>query len=152
MDLVKMERGAPIDIWDAFEGLRGEMDRALDALKVPDSAGILDLSVAPAVDVIETEEEFMVVADVPGLRKEDLEVTITGTLLSIKGEKREEKDSEKRRYLREENRPGSFRRTIDLPPRIDPERIAAELRDGILALRIAKREEAKTKTITVSPK
>jgi len=152
MELMEWERPTQVDLWDAFEGLRGEMDRALDAIKMPDSAGILDRSAAPAIDVIETEEEFLVVADLPGLQKGDLELSLTGTLLSITGEKKEERDFEKRRFLRNENWAGSFRRTLDLPSRIDPEKIMAELRDGILTIRIAKREEAKTKMIMVSVK
>ncbi len=123
MDLVRWERPAPIDLWEAFDGLRGEMDRALDPFKSPDIAGLLDRPTAPAIDIVETEEEYFVVADLPGVEKRDLEVSVAGSLLTIKGEKKVDQDSGK---------------------------IAAELKDGVLAVRIAKREDAKTMLIEVA--
>jgi HSP20 family protein len=149
MDLVKWENPAPKDIWDAFDGLRGELDRALDPFRSPDAAGLLDRRTAPAIDVIETEEEYLVIADLPGVDRKDLEVSVTGSLLSIKGDKKAEKESDKKRIFRKETWVGSFSRTIDLPAQIDAGKIGAELRDGVLTVRIAKREEAKTRLITV---
>jgi HSP20 family protein len=150
MDLFKWERPAPIDLWEAFDGLRGEMDRALDPFKSPDVAGLFDRPTAPAVDIVETEEEYFVVADLPGVDKRDLEVSVAGSLLTIKGEKKAEQDSAKRKIFRKETWVGSFKRTVDLPAQIDAGKIAAELKDGVLAVRIAKREEAKTKLIEVA--
>jgi HSP20 family protein len=156
MDLVKWQRAAPKDLWDAFDSLRGEMDRALDLYRSPDVAGLLDRSMAPAaapaIDVIETNDGYIVRADLPGVAKDDLEVTVKGSLLSIKGDKREEKEQEKRKFFRKENWVGSFQRTIDLPAAIDTGAVVAELKDGILTVRIAKREEAKTKIVSVSVK
>jgi HSP20 family protein len=149
MDLVKWESPAPKDIWDAFDGLRGELDRALDPFRSPDAAGLLDRTTAPAVDVIETEDEYLVMADLPGVDKKDLEVSVTGSLLSIKGDKRAERDADKKRIFRKETWVGSFSRTIDLPAQIDSGRIGAELKDGVLTVHIAKREEAKTKLISI---
>jgi HSP20 family protein len=150
MDLVKWDSPAPMDVWDAFDGLRGELDRALDPFRIPSVAGLLDRTTAPAVDVLETEEEYLVMADLPGVDKRDLEVSVTGSLLSIKGDKKGERDSEKRKIFRKETWIGSFSRTIDLPAQIDAGKITAELKDGVLTVRIAKREEAKTKLITVA--
>jgi len=150
MDLMKWERPAPIDLWEAFDSMRGEMDRALDIFRVPDSAGLLDRSAAPAVDVVETEDEYVVTADLPGVDKGDLEVSVTGSLLSIKGEKKAERENDKRKVFRKETWKGTFGRTIDLPAQIDAGKISASLRDGVLEVRIAKREEARTKMIAVS--
>jgi HSP20 family protein len=150
MDLFRWERPAPIDLWEAFDGLRGEMDRALDPFKSPDVAGLFDRQTAPAVDIVETDEEYFVVADLPGIDKRDLEVSVAGSLLTIKGEKKSDQDSAKRKIFRKETWAGSFKRTVDLPAQIDSGRIAAELKDGVLAVRIAKREEAKTKLIEVA--
>jgi HSP20 family protein len=150
MDLMKWERPAPIDLWEAFDSLRGDMDRAMDIFRVPDAAGLLDRSTAPAVDVVETEDEYVVVADLPGVDKRDLEVSVTGSLLSIKGEKKAERDSEKRKVFRKETWKGAFGRTIDLPAQVDSGKISASLRDGVLEVRIAKREEARTRMIAVN--
>ncbi len=149
MDIAKWQRPAPMDLWEAFDGLRGDMDWALDLFKTPDAAGLLDRTTAPAVDVIETGEEYVVLADLPGVDKKDLEVSVTGSLLSIKGDKREERSGDKRRFFRREAWSGSFKRTIDLPAAIDPERMSAELKDGVLAVKVAKREEAKTRRLDV---
>jgi HSP20 family protein len=150
MDLMKWERPAPIDLWEAFDSLRGDMDRALDIFRVPDAAGLLDRTTAPAVDVVETEDEYIVAADLPGVDKRDLELSVTGSLLSIKGEKKAERESEKRKVFRKETWKGSFSRTIDLPAQVDSGKISASLRDGVLEVRIAKREEARTKMIAVN--
>lgn len=150
MDLAKWGAPATRDLWEAFDGLRGDMDRALDFFSLPDAAGLLDKTTAPAVDIVETEEEYLVVADLPGVDKRDLEVSVTGSLLAIKGVKKAEGNSDKRKVFRKETWVGSFSRTIDLPAEIDPGKIKAELKDGVLALRIAKREEAKTKLIAVN--
>jgi HSP20 family protein len=106
---------APTDLWEAFDGLRGELDRALDPFRIPSVSGLLDRTTAPAVDVIETEDEYVVKADLPGVDKRDLEVSVTGSLLSIRGEKMGERDAEKRKVFRKETWAGSFSRTIDLP-------------------------------------
>lgn len=150
MDLAKWGAPATRDLWEAFDGLRGDMDRALDFFSLPDAAGLLDKTTAPAVDVIETDEEYLVLADLPGVDKRDLEVSVTGSLLAIKGVKKAEGNSDKRKVFRKETWVGSFSRTIDLPAEIDPGKIKAELKDGVLALRIAKREEAKTRLIAVN--
>ena len=150
MDLAKWGAPTTRDLWEAFDGLRGDMDRALDFFSLPDAAGLLDRTTAPAVDIVETEEEYLVVADLPGVDKRDLEVSVTGSLLAIKGVKKAEGNSEKRKVFRKETWVGSFSRTIDLPAEIDPGKIKAELKDGVLALRIAKREEAKTRLIAVN--
>jgi len=132
------------------------MDRALDLYRVPDIDGLLDRSTAsaaaPAMDIIETNDGYIVRADLPGVAKDDLEVAVKGSLLSIKGDKREEKGQEKRKFFRKETWVGSFQRTIDLPTAIDTGTVTAELKDGVLTVRIAKREEAKTRFVSVSVK
>jgi len=149
MDLTKWQRPAPMDLWEAFDSLRGDMDWALDLFKTPDAAGLLDRTTAPAVDVIEHEDEYLVVADLPGVEKKDLEVSVTGSLLSIKGDKREDRDGDKRKFFRRESWVGSFKRTINLPSLIDVDKMSAELKDGVLTVTIAKREEAKTRRLEV---
>jgi len=150
MSIVKWENPAPRELWEAFDGLRGDMDRALDFLLVPEAAGLLDRSTAPAVDVLESEEDYLVLADLPGVDKANLEVSVTGSLLTIKGTKKVEEGAEKRKIFRKETWVGGFSRTIDLPAEIDPAKVAAELKDGVLSVRIAKREEAKTKYVSVA--
>jgi HSP20 family protein len=150
MSIMKWENPAPKDLWEAFDGMRGEMDRALDLFRVPDAMGLLDRSAAPAVDLIETPEEYLIIADLPGVDKKDLELSVTGSILRIKGMKKAEEGSEKRKFFRRETWAGSFERTLDLPTAVNSDTVSAELADGVLRVRAPKREEAKTKLITVS--
>jgi len=126
------------------------MDRALDLFRSPDAAGLLDRVSAPAVDLIEGDEAYIVIADLPGVDKKDLELTVTGSLLAIKGDKKGEQESDRRKFFRKETWIGSFKRTINLPAVIDAAKVSAELKDGVLTVRIAKKEEAKTKLISVN--
>jgi len=152
MNIVKWQNPAPKDLWDAFEGLRGEMDQALDLFRVPDASGLLDRTTAPAVDILETTDEYLVLVDLPGIDKKDLELSMAGSLLRIKGSKRQDEVSDKRRIFRKETWAGSFERTIDLPALVDPERVKADLADGVLTVKVSKREEAKTKLIGIAVK
>ena len=149
MELVPWNKNVPHDLWDAFDDLHSEMERSFGDFKFPGATGLLDRTGSPAIDVVETNDEILVVADMPGVRKEDLELNLAGTLLTIKGSKLSEQNSDKRRIFRRETWAGSFSRTIDLPANIDNEKVNAELKDGVLTLRISKREEAKTKAISV---
>jgi len=149
---MKRERRAPRELWEAFDSLRGEMDQALNLMRLPDVSGLFDRSAAPAVDVAENDEGFIVMADLPGVSKEDLELSVTGSLLTIKGEKKTESGDSKNKSFRRETWVGSFSRTIDLPSLVDPDKVSAELKDGVLTLSLSKREEAKTRQIAVSVK
>lgn len=104
---------------------------------------------APAVDVSENEEEFVVDAEVPGIRRDDLEISVTGNVLTLRGEKREEKDEKEGDAHRVERSYGAFTRTIGLPTSVDPNRVEANMKDGVLRIRIAKKEEAKPRQIEV---
>ena len=112
--------------------------------------GLLDRTTAPAVDVLEQPEEYLIFADLPGVDKKDLELSVTGTLLRIKGMKKAEETAEKRKFFRKETWAGSFERTIDLPNAVDAEKVSAELSDGVLKVRVPKREEAKPKQISIN--
>jgi len=97
----------------------------------------------PAVDVSEDEAGFLVKAELPGMAKEDVEVEIHDSVLTIKGEKKEEKEEKDKRYYRVERRYGSFERSFYLPDNVDLDGIKASHRNGVLELRIPKVIEQK---------
>lgn len=97
---------------------------------------------APAVDIKEEADHFLVLADVPGVNPEDIEVTMENGMLSIKGERREEHTEEKEGYKRIERSFGSFHRRFSLPDSADPEGITARSKNGSLEVTVPKREEA----------
>jgi HSP20 family protein len=104
---------------------------------------------APLVDISEDDGHYVVTAELPGAKKDDVTVELEDNVLTIRGEKkseREEKD-EHRRYV--ERTYGSFSRSFSLPGNADPDRIDASIEHGVLTVTIGKREEAKPKTIAV---
>lgn len=103
----------------------------------------------PAVDVAETQEKILVRAEVPGVRQEDIAIEFENGLLTLKGERKLEK-VEGTTWHRVERVYGNFSRTFTLPRTVDPEKIAASYRDGILEIEVPKKEEAKPKHIRIA--
>ena len=103
------------------------------------------------VDVSETEEKVTVKAVLPGIASADVDVSFDDGVLTIKGEKKVEETEEKENYYRKEIRYGAFSRSIALPTEVKSEEAAAEFADGILTVTLPKAEEAKPKTIKITP-
>lgn len=134
--------------------LREAMDRLFEeSFLRPGSLGLGEsMAGAPPVDMYETESEVVVKATVPGVKPEDIEVTITGDLLTIKGEFKSEEKTEKRNYLRQEHRYGSFCRQVGLPAGVNSDQAKATFEHGIITLALPKVAEAKAKTVKVVAK
>jgi len=103
----------------------------------------------PSIDVYEEKDSVVVKAELPGMTKEDIEVNLAGENLTIKGEKKEDKEVKEDNYYRRERSYGSFMRTVALPSEVKSDDIKASFKDGILEIRMPKTEEAKKKTISV---
>ncbi|HEX8252300.1 MAG TPA: Hsp20/alpha crystallin family protein [Thermoanaerobaculia bacterium] len=106
---------------------------------------------APAVDVAETQEKIFVRAEVPGMRQEDIQIEFENGLLTLRGERKLEK-ADGVTWHRVERIYGNFSRSFTLPRTVDPEKITATYRDGILEVEVPKREEAKPKQIRIAVK
>ena len=104
---------------------------------------------APAVDVAEEQERILVKVEVPGMEEKDLKVSFEDGLLTVSGERQFER-REDRSYHRIERSYGSFVRTFSLPRSVDPSKIAANYRNGVLEIEIPKREESKPRQIEIS--
>ncbi|NIO71811.1 MAG: Hsp20 family protein, partial [Anaerolineae bacterium] len=105
-----------------------------------------------AVDMYETDEEVVVKTAVPGVKSEDIDVSITGDVLTIKGETKAEEKVEKANYIRQERRYGAFSRSLTLPSTVVADKATAEFENGVLTLTLPKAEEVKPKTIKVKAK
>ncbi len=105
---------------------------------------------APAVDIYETENALVVKADLPDVNEKDLDIQVENNILTIRGERKFERDVKEDNYLRVERAYGSFSRSFSLGNTVNTEAIKAEYKDGVLTLTIPKREEAKPKQIKVS--
>jgi len=104
------------------------------------------------VDVYETDDQLVVKATVPGVKPEEIEVTVTGDLLTIKGEFKQEEKVEKPNYLRQERRFGSFCRQVGLPAGVSADKAKATFENGVLTLEMPKVEPVKPKTVKVVAK
>ncbi|HIE11661.1 MAG TPA: Hsp20/alpha crystallin family protein [Kiritimatiellae bacterium] len=98
-------------------------------------------AMVPNVDVSETDKEVEVKADLPGLDQKDIEVTLDENILTIRGERKDEREERRRDYYLMERAYGSFERTIPLPSNIDPDRISARFLNGVLTVRIPKTDQ-----------
>ena len=103
----------------------------------------------PSVDIAETDSGFEVRAELPGVKQEDVNVSVRDNVLTLRGEKRQEETDEGKNYRRVERHYGSFQRAFTLPPTVDADAITAAYRDGVLTLTVPKAEEAKPKEIPI---
>lgn len=104
---------------------------------------------APPCDIYETDKEIVIKAELPELKKENVSVTLDANVLSIRGERKFEEETKRENYHRVERNYGEFVRSFTLPTYIDPEKISAEFKEGVLRVALPKREEAKPKQIEV---
>ena len=104
----------------------------------------------PPVDVAETQEKILVRAEVPGMKQEDIQIEYENGLLTIRGERKIEKEDPAVQWHRVERIYGNFSRSFTLPRTVDPERIGATYRDGVLEIEVPKKEEAKPKQIKIA--
>ncbi|MFH1185843.1 MAG: Hsp20/alpha crystallin family protein [Chloroflexota bacterium] len=110
------------------------------------------LAVAPSVDMFETENDVVIKAALPGMKAEDVDINVTGEMLTIKGETQEKSEVNEKAYHIREQRWGSFERSVRLPTMVLSDKAKAEFEDGILTITLPKAEEVKPQSITVKAK
>ncbi|MBW2065194.1 MAG: Hsp20/alpha crystallin family protein [Deltaproteobacteria bacterium] len=103
----------------------------------------------PAADVSETDKEILVHAEAPGMNPKDIDVSLNGRVLTIKGEKKQEQEEKEKNLHRLERRYGSFYRSFELPADVDPDKVKASYKDGVLALALPKAKEQEVKKIEI---
>jgi HSP20 family protein len=140
--------------WDQSRGLTSlqeQVVRLFEDNSTRDRSGHAELATwAPPVDIYETENELVLKADLPDLEEKDIDVRVENNSLTIRGERKFEKDVNEDNYLRVERAYGPFTRTFSLPNTVSTESIRAEYGNGVLTLHLAKREESKPKQIKIT--
>jgi len=134
-----------------YRTLRSEMDRVFDdffGLMPARREGSATMW-SPSVDISETADNFVVRAELPGMKKDDIELEVENNVLSIRGERKFEKTDEGENYHFMERSYGSFYRSFTLPKNVDSETIGAEYKDGMLIVTIPKKEEVKPKKVEI---
>jgi HSP20 family protein len=138
-----------------LENLQREMNRLFDFsfFKGTDEDSSLWKSQwAPAIDVFDSKDSLVIKADLPGLNKDEIDVSIQDNILTIRGEKKQEFKNKENNYLRSERFYGIFHRAIALPAEVDRAKIQASFKDGVLELTLPKSEESKPKQIKIDVK
>src|ERR1044072_4751708 len=103
----------------------------------------------PAMDLVETEDHFVLKADLPGLTEGDVNVEVEDNVLTVSGERKAEHEDKREGYVRVERSYGTFRRSLTLPEGIDPEAVQASFENGVLEVRIPKPEERKPRKVSI---
>jgi HSP20 family protein len=137
--------------WDPFQDLlaiQDEMNQVFGRARHGQGGGRV---LAPALDISERKDAYLVTVELPGLKPEDLDITMEDGLLTIQGERHFAHDSSEQQFHRVERRYGAFRRSITLPAHAMAEGIQASFEDGVLQILVPKAEEAKPKRIQVRP-
>ena len=124
-----------------FEGFLGEA--------VAPSEDVSNRTWMPAVNIRETDPAFFVEAELPGMTKENIDITLENNILKLSGERRFEKDVSEKNYHRVERAYGNFLRTFSLPSEVDAEGVKASFKDGVLTIEIPKAEQAKPRKIAI---
>ena len=119
---------------------------------VVDDESLVSGTWAPPVDVMEEKDAIRVVAELPGMKKEDIDIQFENGILTIRGQRAIEKDSSDKTFHRVERVYGNFVRSFTLPRSVDAEKIDATYRDGVLDIRVPKKEEAKPRQIAINVK
>jgi len=153
-------------LWQPFDSLRDEVDRIFDEFTrgfggLPIGRRMLEMEplwrgetalAAPAIDVVEKENEYQIAAELPGIDEKDIQVEVADDVLTIRGEKKEEKEEKDKNYHLTERRYGTFQRSFQLPSGVDQEKIAARFETGVLTLTLPKTVEAQKKARTIAVK
>lgn len=143
------------DRFDPFEELgtlRDRMDRIMSRLTGDTSEELFTAKWAPTADVVETKDAIIIKAEVPGLTEKDVAVEIENNVLTLRGERKMEKETEEKGYRRIERSYGNFSRSFTLPQNVDTTKINALFNNGLLEVSIPKLETAKPRTINVEVK
>lgn len=126
-------------MWEEFERLWPQWNDEEVALK----------QWTPKVEVVEQPDAFIIKAEVPGMKAEEIDVNLTGDLLTLRGERKQEEERDTDHFHIREHSYGSFQRSFTFPAPVDAEHVEAEVKDGVLCVRVTKKEESKPAKIEV---
>ena len=134
----------------AYLTTREPFFRMFDSFFNSDAQGEETRAWVPPVDIQENGDAYLFHAELPGMSKEDIHITLENSVLRLSGERKFEKDAKKENYHRVERTYGTFTRTFTLPTQVDPEQVQAAFENGILTITVPKAEQAKPRRIAIS--
>ena len=147
MALVRLRNRSELDPWSALNDVESSFSQFMAPFFSNRTFGRPGW--VPAVDLGETKDAYHLTADVPGLKKEDIQIEVIDNVVTIKGERKTESENKEKDYHHIERSYGSFQRSVEVPGGFVPDRVTATFENGVLTVTLPKREEAKPKSITV---
>src|SRR5256714_2692146 len=143
--------------WEAvreLSSIQNEMNRLFntffDEPSAGENSGTSLRRWIPAMDLVETDDDFVLRADLPGLTEDDVNIELEDNVLTLSGERKSEREEKNEGYYRVERASGSFQRSLTLPEGVDPEGIRASFENGVLEVRVPKPEQRKPRKVTIS--
>lgn len=153
MALIRWSRGQDLPAFPSdMLNMQREINRVFDSFfrtGVQTDTDLAPSAWSPATDVVEHDNQFVVKVELPGLRKEDVNLTLEDNILTVRGEKRLENEEKESNYHRVERSYGAFQRCFTLGQAVEGDKIDASFKDGILTITVPKAEEAKQKQIDI---
>lgn len=140
------------DTFRELENVSDRLNRMLTRRTMPDIGQDESLALAdwaPLVDVMETDVDFQIQAELPGVEKKDVKLSVEDGVLMISGRREQKKEEKSKRYHRTERAYGSFARSFTVPDSVDGQKVTAEFDNGILTVRLPKSEKARPKSIEI---
>ena len=135
--------------WSLLDQMNRELGGSLRNFEKDDDANVATASWAPSVDITEDEKAFTLLADIPGVKPDDIEVSMDNGVLTIRGERNTEEKTEKENFRRVERQYGMFYRRFTLPETANAEKIEAHSEHGVLKVTIPKQEVAQARRISI---
>jgi HSP20 family protein len=146
-------RNQGLEPWSSardIDEVQSEMNRLFDSFfGRPTQSGVSERVWAPVADMHETKDELVIKLDLPGMNEKDIQLSITGDLLSVRGQRLQTQEVKEESYYRSERWAGRFERTFQLPIPVQTEKVRATYRDGVLTVTLPKVEEVKPKDIKI---
>jgi HSP20 family protein len=142
--------GNAVDPFSDVSDIQSEVNRLFDSFfGRPSQVGGLERVWAPAVDMYETKDELVIAAELPGLNEKDIHLSISGDVLTLRGERTWNQEVKQENYYRGERWFGKFERSVPLPMPVQADKVRASYRDGVLTVKLPKVEEIKAKEIKI---
>ncbi len=151
-DLLPFKRRSEVEVPSVFSEMDDLLQKMWYDFPFHNLEESTNLSWSPRLDVSETDKALEIVADLPGMEKKDINVSLDGDLLTIKGEKKEVKEKKDKHYHTIERRSGSFYRALRIPVAVESDKIDANFKDGVLTLTLPKSKEAAKKVAQIEVK
>ena len=141
--------GTAVDPFRDASDIQSEVNRLFDSFFARPSQGAMERVWAPAVDMYETKDDLVVAAELPGLNEKDIHLSITGDVLTLRGERGWNQEVKQESYYRGERWFGKFERSVPLPISVQADKVRASYRDGVLTVKLPKAEEIRAREIKI---